>query len=159
MSQHRQGDALSGLFAHLLSTAQRAFLLGNRMFLLLPLAVIAQGRCTYWERNDGQDAFELNCFMCFRNILVWAICLCLRAHLFISTSVYIESLETDSHRCCMMWASNTIHSEKKMQHLFLSYSFPHKVKSQKFINLMFCVCRRHPFSFCITRDSCYCCDG
>ena len=67
-------------------------------------AIIARWRFTYWEKTDGsQDAFELNRFMCFLNIWGWDICLCLKAHLFISTTVYIESREADSHRCCIMW--------------------------------------------------------
>ena len=123
------------------------FLIGKRNVPSATPRCHSQRRFACWERNDSQDAFELNCFMCFGNILVWVICLCLRAHLFISTSVYIESLETDSHRCCMMWAFNTIQSEKKMRHLFLPHSFPHRVKSQKCINLMSCVRKRHPFSF------------
>lgn len=65
-------------------------------------------------RNESLDVFELNCFMCFLNILVWDICLCLKTHLFISTTVYIKSLEMDSHRCCMMWVLNTIHFEKNV---------------------------------------------
>ena len=76
--------------------------------------------------NGCQDVFELNCFMCFLNILLWDICLGLKAHLFISTTVYPESLETDSHRCCTLWVSNKIHLEK-MWHSSLFPSSPQSI--------------------------------
>lgn len=118
--------------------------------ILSSLSVIAQGRFTYWVRNEHQDVFELNCFMCFLNILVWDICLCLKTHLFISTMVYIKSLETESHRCCMMWVLKTIHSEK-MWHSFLPLLFPNKVKSPKFVNPAF-LCTQNP-SFWLSHNT------
>lgn len=128
------------------------------MFSIPPLAVIAWGRFTYWERNGNQDVFELNGCMRLLNILVWDICLCLKAYLFISTTVYIEFLENDSHTCCMMWVFNTIHSEK-MWNLFLPCFFPNEVKSQKFANLIFLCTQNTSFQLFTTCDSCYYCDG
>lgn len=115
----------SGCSSRLCAVHTSASVAQNNIFSLPPFTVTAQGRFTYWRKKikGSQDVFELNCFMCFLNILVWDICLCLKAHLFISTTVYIESWETDSHRCCMTWVFNTIHFEE-MWHSFLAHSFP-----------------------------------
>lgn len=79
------------------------FCWGNKMFSLPRLAVLARQRLTYWERNKSQDVFELNCLVCFPNILVWNICLCLKACLFISTTHFTWSprrpVHTDVARC------------------------------------------------------------
>lgn len=90
----------------------------------IPVKIHPWGGCA--GGNGRQDVFELNCFMCFLNILLWDICLGLKAHLFISTTVYPESLETDSHRCCTLWVSNKIHLEK-MWHSSLFPSSPQSI--------------------------------
>lgn len=111
-------------------------------------AEIACWRFTSWGKTDGSlDAFELNRFMCFLNILGWDICLCLKAHLFISATVYIESREADSHRCCIMWVFKYNSLWKNVAFISTPLLPPLKLKPRNLQTLDFWVGSIHHTSF------------